>query len=138
MAAVPPKQPSELKRPPVLKEVMLGRYERKKDRLVLGSAIFLAIIIFGLWGWNMASEISLIHWNATPEKGLLDITKNSWERAFAENGTSTKSIPELQAEISDSLRQIVSQLTTSTISTVSSTTITTTPAVASGTPSSTR
>lgn len=88
---------------------------------------FFTIIIIGLWAWATKISLSTFHWNKTPEKELLDTSKDDWNKLFNQENDRIKK-EQLKRQVQNMINQIVTQATSSTpTSTITaSSTITTT------------
>lgn len=82
--------------------------------------VFTAIILV-LWGWATKITLSSFNWKKTPEKQLIESSKNNWNDLFNEETSKIK-----KEQMRLQLQNIISKMVTETNSTTSSTTITAT------------
>ncbi len=84
---------------------------------------FFTIIIIGLWAWATKISLSTFRWNKTPEKKLLQTSKDDWDTLFNQENDRIKN-EQLKKQLKNIVNQIISQSVTTTPSstaTISST-----------------
>ncbi len=95
---------------------------KAKMWLWIGVSVISAIILV-MWGWATSISLSSFSWEKTPEKKLVENSRNDWNTLF-NNETSKIKNERLKLQIKNVLSTIVAEANTS--SSTTSTTITTT------------
>jgi hypothetical protein len=82
--------------------------------LLVGS---FTVVILILWGWAAKIQISSVSWNKTPEKKILENSKNEWNTLFNDEATRAKN-ERLKLQVKNILSKIMTEINTSTTSTI--------------------
>lgn len=99
--------------------------ERGAKRLMWLGVISFSAIIFALWGWSLAVQISGLQWNKAPETNLANKTKEEWNEIFAKQKEDQAGREATLQKIRDALKGLSAIDATST-NQMASSTITTT------------
>ena len=97
---------------------------KAKMWLWIGVSVISAIILV-MWGWATSISLSSFSWAKTPEKKLIENSRNDWDTLFNNEESKIKN-DRLKLQIKNILTTIVAETNTSSTTTTITTTNTTT------------
>ena len=106
---------------------MAGPYpENPKAKMWLWICVSaVSVVILVLWRWATSISLSSFNWNKTPEKKLLETSRNDWDTLFNNEQSRTKS-EQMKLQIKNILNTIIAGTNSSSIAASATTTSTTT------------
>lgn len=127
------KQSTAPQQPPIIGPSPVNPATKRLLWLLVGS---FTLVILLLWGWATKIQLSSISWSKTPEKRILETSRNEWNELFNNEETKIKN-EQLKKELKNMIAQFVAEMNTTTTSTIISTTSTPVAPTSTATTSST-
>lgn len=88
-------------------------YDVGARRLMWAGVISILFVIMGLWTWSLKVRYGDLKWSATPESKLINITRDSWEKAFHSTSTAPISTEQLKNDVKESLAKLIEAVSSS-------------------------